>query len=280
MIFNKKSTAKLSMLLMLVFVFSVADAQILAGLSPKGKQGGILDLYPEETGYLTLSLFNSGSVAQKVTLTIKTDDSTAFIESGNIQQAVARQVVVEPGKKSDTELLVIALRSTDKAQSITAVFGDNNSQFASTSIRVLPTLVLVETGLPETKRNFGNIRVKATNTGSEAIHGLKIDFITMRGLDSKEPSFQLGTLLPKEKIEKEFSFYVDPGKFDKKTIIIQTSFSDSNGFHILEKQVKFSPPYGIGALETIAIAIIGIVAIILAVNYLRKEKKPAEEKKK
>ncbi|MDD5162678.1 MAG: hypothetical protein PHD95_00545 [Candidatus ainarchaeum sp.] len=268
MTFNNKNS-KFAIIFFLILVFSVANAETLFEISPKDRQGELLALYPEETAFLELGVLNSGTQAENVPMKIRCDDAIAFIENGSIQQGIARNIFLQPGEKKTLALQVITLKESDSIQAIT-ISTDKNS-FKLGAVKILSPKILLETAAPITKRNFGSFIAKATNLSDETIRNVKLEIFSMQGADSDAVPFLLDSMMPKEHFEKEFAFYLDP-PFETKTIVLQASFSDANGFHALQRQIKFNPLYNEENIVLVLASILLIALVAIAIKTFSKKK--------
>lgn len=266
----------------LFFLFSFCSAEIFVSISPKEKTREILLLYPEETGVLELSVLNSGSAPAKIVLKISAEDSIVFLEKENELTGISRTVELSAGEKTVFELDIKALKQTDKKQLISVQFGvEEFSQSVTTMARIIPSPISFETTEPDIEnRNSGKFKAKIINNSNETIQNLKLVAIPQIGLDSNPADFfQISELAPKERIEKEFSFYFNLNSQEQKTIFLQASFQDSNGFHILQRNIKAQYSLFPDVL-VFSFALLIVIAIAYLLLAIFKKKESSEEKKK
>jgi hypothetical protein len=276
LISNEKKIVKFLTLFFIILVFSIVNAQVLIGISPKGRPAGLLEIYPEETGSLELSVFNSGAQQENIAMKIRGDEAIAFLENGNIQQAIARKIFLNPQEKKTIELQLIALKESDKIQAITIEYEKNFLQQAI--VKIPPTKILIEATVPVTKKNFGSFKAKATNLSEETIRSIRLELVPMPGIDSDATPFALDLLMPKEHFEKEFAFYLN-APFETKTIVLLVSFSDANGFHSLQKNIKFNPLYNADNIILVLASILLIALVVLGIKTFMKPKEKKKEEK-
>src|SRR3989338_3494202 len=262
----------------ILLLSSLAGAQILLGISPKDKTKTILVLYPEETGALELSVLNAGPEARQITMKITASgDSIAFLENGNMQKEIARQFFLPQNAMQIIELQAIALKESPEIQAVAAELDSNYGSLSGSFIKIVPSPLKIQTGTAAIDRGFGSIRIKAENDSNQTIQNLKIELIPFAGTEAETGALETGALQPKQGIEKEFRFFINMNLEEQKTILLQASFYDANGFHIMQRKIGVQ---GAQFFEIIAFALVLlIIALALfAATKIFLKKKPAEAK--
>ncbi|MBN1940807.1 MAG: hypothetical protein JW772_01350 [Candidatus Diapherotrites archaeon] len=255
-----------AILFLFVLTFSTANAEILVGLSPKDPAKDVLVLYPEETGVLKLSVKNSGAATEEVFFRITGTHSIGFINQGYVQEQVARQIVLKPNEERFFEIEAKAVSPGPEEQTVTVYSGlEEYTQATSALVRIAEPSIEIETTNPVITKNFGSFTAKAANKSSEAIQNLEFDVIPQAGLDYTQGEFRMDFLAAGESIEKEFEFYIDYRVWEEKSLFLQASFNDSNGFHIMHRQIPVQVPV---QTDFVSAAIILLIVLVIAVIIL------------
>ena len=257
---------------------SLAGAQVLLGISPKDKTKTILALYPEETAAVELSVLNAGPEARQIIMKITAEgNAISFLENGNMQKEIARQFFLPQNAMQIIELQAIALQESSAMQAITAELDSNSGSASGSFIKIVTSPLKIQTGTAAIDRGFGSIRIKAENDSNQTIQNLKIELIPFAGTEAETGALETGALQPKQGIEKEFRFFINMNLEEQKTILLQASFYDANGFHIMQRKIEVQAAQFFEIIAFVLVLLIIALALFAATKIFLK-KKPAEAK--
>ena len=276
-------------LLALLLFCSTASAGLLASISPNepGQQATLL--YPGETGLYKVDIFNdSTDAAKKVLVKVSASEGLKIIDAGVEKSVFAAEIAsLGPGEKKS---LLVSLRPAEADANKLFVYVDYGigayTNMSATYVNVRESPLAVSSGVSKALLGTGeegSISLSMKNNGPEPLRNIKAELLAFEGIESKADPVFVAELAPGETYEaKAFAFRPDPEATGKKPLVMQISFEDSLGKHLLEKnlsiEIRGNQP--IILLTAAIIILIAAVAIFSWFRGAKKQSKPEGEETK
>jgi hypothetical protein len=269
--------------LVMVLLFCCgASAGLLVDVSPKDPSRATLSLYQNESADYSITVFNSGpEEAKNVLVKANTAPGLMLVENGIEKDLVSAAIESIPPNSRETVLVTLRpVEQTSKKLLLYVEYGlGEYTHLNATYLSVLESPLEINTSLSSTALDLqdeGKVKLSFKNRGSEPVRNIKADLIAFQGLESMNGSVQLALLQPGEGYEaKEFLFRPEPTASGKQVLVMQVSFEDSLGKHVIERALNVE----IQSRQTILYAIIIIIVLLVAVAFLSRRKEPGSVKK-
>jgi uncharacterized membrane protein len=136
----------------------------------------------------------------------------------------------------------------------------------------METPLQINARLSKTALDMGeeaSVSLSLKNNGPEQLRNIRVELIVFDGLESMNGVVELASLAPGEGYEaKEFLFRADPASTGKKQLVMQVSFEDSLGRHVIEKNFFVE----IQSRQEIIYLIIVVIILLIVVAVLSRKK--------
>jgi hypothetical protein len=267
--------------LALLLLCSAASASLLVSVSPKEPGLQALVLYPEEIGEYRVDIFNnSAAESGPVMLKVSTSEGLKIMDAGTEKTVFATEL--EPlGPEGKTSFLV-ALKPTELSTNRLFVYVDYGTgeytNMSATYVGVRENPLVITSSISKASLDMGeegSVSFSMKNTGTEPVRNITAKLLSFEGVESRAAPVFVAVLAPGEGYEaKEFAFSPDPETSGKKAIIMQVSFEDPLGKHVLEKNFSVE----IQSKQAMIFLIAAIIILLVAVAIISKvrEKKPVK----
>jgi len=263
-------------------ICSYASASLLVSISPRDPGLEVLSLYPDEVGYYEVTIVNSGAEpAENVMLKAKSAEGLKILEDGVEKTVVATEIASIPA--NGKEIVSLKLKPSElSAQKLFLYLDYGEGEFthlAATYLEVKESPLQINTSLSQTALDVGgegHLEFSLKNNGESEIQNIKAELIVFQGLESMDGTIELASLASGEGYEaKDFLFRADPSATGKRALVIQISFEDNLGKHVIEKNFSVE----IQSRETILYLIIAIIILLVFVAIVSGKKETKAVKK-
>ncbi len=266
---------KFALLILLLLLCSGASASLLVTVSPKDPGMQTLALYLDEVGDYQVVVFNDGSErADDVVVKVSAVEGLKIIESGAEKSVVSMQIgSIEPDEKETILLKLKPVEQSTKQLFLYVDYGIGSyTHLSATYLSVMETPLQINAHLSKTALDMSeeaSVSLSLKNSGSEQLRNIRAELIVFDGLESMDGVVELASLAAGEGYEaKEFLFRADPASTGKKQLVMQVSFGDSLGRHVIEKNFFVE----IQSRQEIIYLIIGIIILLIVVAVLSRKK--------
>lgn len=268
-------TGKNSLLLFffVLILCSSASASLLVHIAPKDPNFETLSLYPYESGEYTITVLNNGpETVENVMLKISAADGLKIIDSGFEKSAVSRTInSLDSGAKESLLLKLKPIELSSKNLSLYIDYGVGKyTHLSATFVEIKESPLHIDASLSKTALDMGeeaSISLSLKNNGAEEIKNINAELIVFQGLESKNGTVSLDALAAGEGFEaKEFKFRADPSATGERAMVLQVSFEDSFGKHVIEKGFSVE----IQSKQTILYLMVGVIVLLIAVAFLSR----------
>ncbi len=263
------------LLLLLVLLCSSASASLLVSIYPKDPRFETLSLYLDESGEYEISVFNNGPAEVKnVLLKVSTAGGLKVIESGVEKSTVGLTIdSIQPNAK---ESILLRLKPSELSTKNLFLYVDYGiaeyTHLSATYVTVKESPLQVNASLSKTALDVGDegsVKLSLKNNGSEVVRNIEAQLIVFQGLYSLNGKVSLASLAPGEGYEaKEFVFRADPSAAGKKPLVMQVSFEDSLGRHVIEKNFSVE----IQSRQSVLYLIIAVIILLVIVAIFSRGK--------
>ena len=276
---------RFSILFVLVLLaLPFACASVLVSISPREFEGDTITLYPDETAYYEITVFNDSAAAvPSIHLKVVCDDSLALLEGTEESTMLLREVtLLESGEKEQVYIKVKALEANAESYNIGVHYGEEQyNHFSATFLNVEESLLEINTSLEKTALGFGEknaVKLELKNKSDFSLRNVRARIQYSAVIDSDGTELFLKELEPGARhSDREFLFssHVRPG--ESGVVVLAVEFSDSLGLHKLEKRFSFE----VQEKNVVIYYILGILLLLVVLSLLTKgkraEKKPTLE---
>lgn len=266
---------KFALFLLLLLLCSGASASLLVSVSPKDPGMQTLTLYLDEVGDYQVVVFNDGPErADDVVVKVSAVEGLKIIESGAEKSAVSMQIgSVGPDEKETILLKLKPVEQSTKQLFLYVDYGIGSyTHLSATYLSVMETPLQINAHLSKTALDMGeeaSVSLSLKNSGPEHLRNIRAELIVFDSLESMNGVVELTSLTPGEGYEaKEFLFRADPASTGKKQLVMQVSFEDSLGRHLIEKNFFVE----IQSRQEIIYLIIGVIILLIVVAVLSRKK--------
>jgi len=274
----------------LILLFSTANASLLVNVSPKEPGVPALSLYLDETGQYEIEVFNESELSvSNVLLKISTGEGLKLLDKGSEKTIFA--TTIESIGPYEKESLLVTLKPTELSANKLFVYVDYGideyTNLSATYVLVEENPLQINTSLSKTALDTGgegSVSLSLKNTGTQPIQNIIAELIVFDGLETNAGVVNVSSLAPGEGYEaKEFLFVADPEVTGKVPLLMQVTFENSKGTHVIEKYFAVE----IQSRQTILYLIAGIIILLIAVAIIsrmrdsgsaKKLEKPVKEK--
>ncbi len=266
-----------TVLILLLFFCANAPAALLVDVSPKDPSRQTLSLYQNESADYKVTVYNnSPEEVRNILIKANTAPGLMIVENGVEKDLVT--TVVESIQPNSSETVLVTLRPielTTKKMFLYVEYGlSEYTHLNATYLMVLESPLAINTSLSSTALDLqdrGKVKLSFKNRGFEPVRNIKADLIALKGLEALNGSVELAQLQPGEGYEaKEFVFRPELTASGKQTLVMQVSFEDSLGKHVVEKSLQVE----IQSRQTILYAIIVIIVLLVVVAFFSRKKEP------
>lgn len=265
---------KILVFLLVLFFCSGVFAGLLVNVSPKDPGFETMVLYPDETGDYEITVFNIGEEpVLGVQLKATVSDGLKIIDAG-VEKTVLAIDVGSLGA-NEKESFLVKLKPSELSTKNLFIYVDygvgDYTHLAATFLSVAESPLHVDAQLSKTALDMGDkgsISLSFRNNGSEPINNIVAELIVFPGLESVNGTVSFASLAPGEGYEaKEFVFRADPDATGKKPLVMQVSFEDSRGKHVLERNFFVE----IQSKQTIVYLIVAIIILLVFVAIISRK---------
>jgi len=266
-------------LLFLLLLSSVVNAELLATVSPKDPNVSVMSLYLDESADFEVTVLNDGpDLVEGVMVKMSVSDGLKIIDGGVEKTTVSHEI--DSINSTEKEILLVKVKPTELSSNKLFLYVDygehDYTHLSATFLNVSESPLLIETNLSKTALDMGEeafVALSLKNTSSEPITDITAELIVFSGLESMNGDIYLASLAPGEGYEaKEFVFRADPEVTGEKPVVLQISFEDKAGKHVVEKNFAVE----IQSKQTIIYLIVAVIVLLIVVAFLsrRGESKP------
>ncbi len=277
-----KNRVALLALLLALFVSSAFASQISVSVFPKNRVLEVLRLYPDETGELEVVVTNnSAETVENLNLrfSVRETSLSLFRDSLAVDTLAESIPLLSPGETKLIFVMVKPKEFSQEQQPFSVNYGiETFTHGAFTLVEITESPLEVQGRLAKSALDIGEgskLVLQLKNKGDFPINNISAEIIVPNGLIAKSPPLAIGILSPGESIvDKDFLFDVDPIVSGKKRIVLLTSFEDSAGKHVLERD------YFVDVQDRSAVIyflVAAIIVLIVAALYIKR--KPSRDEK-
>jgi len=272
---------KLAVTLLLLLMCSSASASLLVSVSPKDPSTSTLSLYLDEAADYELEVFNDGpEPLYDVLLKATASEGLRILDLGLEKSLVSMKIAeLGPGEKETMLLKLKPVELSTKNLFLYVDYGVNQyTHLSATYLSVEESPLQINASLSKTALDLGDeasVSLSLKNGSQEPLRNIRAELLVFSGLESMDGIIELDSLAPGEGYEaKEFLFRADPTATGKKPLILQVTFEDSQGKHLLEKNFFVEIQS-----KQIILYLIGAVIILLVFVAILSRKRPEKAEK-
>ncbi|HZX20699.1 MAG TPA: hypothetical protein VFF13_06845 [archaeon] len=258
-----------------IIIFSHSVFSQAAVLVEPVDKNASLQLYPFEVAEYRLIVVNlSETPVNDFRVVITVPEELSFVIDGrDVNERFFTFERLPPSAREERIFSIKALQPTETQISIKADFGtvtlDNSS---------LTTLSVVDSGVvfnaelenaalaPGSK---GVVFFDVSNNSNERISDIKVDFVSAEEVSVSTKAFEKSFLDVGETIPKTPLDFSLGNSLGKKTLVARFTFTDSKGFHVLEK--SFSLEIGQRDLYVAVFVVAILILVVVAIYFGRKK---------
>lgn len=267
-------------LLLLLFLLSPANAQLMVDLSPAGAEEGIPSVYPEETIGYTLTLFNASAASlENLRFKILPDEGLLVLDWWAEEKE--KFLTIEELKAGETKKINFLFKpaaKTDGQYNISAYYGKEEfTKVSSTFLRVLPNPVEITAKLEKESTEAGQenrIVLSLKNNSTSDIKNISAELLLPENVHPISDKIFIESLpAGKESNDNALEFKIEPQvDFDK---IIMLKISYAEGAKTLNFQKNFTVKIENRSFALyIIVAIAAIIVLFFAARKFLGPKTP------
>ncbi len=273
------------LLFSLLLLCSSASASLLVDVSPKDPGVQVLSLYLDESGDYEVTIFNQGPYEAKgVVVKVSTDSGLKLVEAG-VEKSVL-PFSFDSIKPDEKEIILLKVKPTEPSTKNLSLFVEyglgDYPHLSATYLTVEESPLQIDASLSKTALDVGDegsVKLSLRNNSNAAISNIRAELLVFSGLESMDGVVELASLAPGEGYEaKEFLFRADPSVTGEKPLVMQVSFEDASGKHVIEKSFSVD----IQSKQTVIYLIVAIIILLVLVAIVsrKREPKPVRELEK
>ncbi len=274
--------SKAFLLLLFLLMCQTGSAGLLVSISPKDPGLEKMSLYPNETGDYEITVLNNGPEdAKNVVVKATASGGLRIVEQG-VEKSVTGASIesIRPGEK---EILPLKLKPSQLSAQDLSIYIDyglgDYTHLIATSLEVKESPLQIDASLSHAALDVGgegSIGLSLRNKSQSAINNIKAELLVFQGLESMDGTVELSSLAPGEGYEaKEFVFRADPSATGKHPLVLQISFEDALGKHVIEKGFSVE----IQSRQTILYLIIAIIILLVFIAIISRRGEPKAVRK-
>ncbi|MDO8428509.1 MAG: hypothetical protein Q7S92_04830 [Candidatus Diapherotrites archaeon] len=270
-------TVKFFGVLFCLILFSFSAFSLSVSVQPQ-LPVSVLELYPDELGYLVLTVFNDQSVSvENLTLNVSADPGLVLVEGFEEKLNQTFRIAVLASDETKTFLVKVknVLTSVDSLPEKLLVnvsygvdqFTNFSGTFIKPSLPVLSVNYVVSEELVVGQDNL--LELKFQNLSDQYLANLDFQLVSFKEVDLNVNSGFLTTVLPLSTNSVHVS--VNPAPSIERglhTLLARVSFSDSLGLHVLEKTISFTVKDKL--TNWIYLPAIGLILVLIAFVLKKK----------
>lgn len=259
----------------LLLLCSVASAVLLVSISPKEPETQNLLLYQDETGDYRVDVFNdSKNAVNDVLIKVSASEGLKIIDAGFEKASLATEIEsLGAGEKIS---LIVTLKPIELSTNKLFVYVDYGTgeytNMSATYISVEDNLLVITSSISKASLDMGEeglVYLSMRNNGSGPVRNINAELIAFEGIESRSAPVFVAELAPGEGYEaKAFAFRPDPEVTGKKPLVLQVTFEDSLGRHVIEKDFSVE----IQSRQTILLLIGAIIILLVVVAILSRRR--------
>ena len=268
-------------LLSIAFLASLCNAQVFVSIEA---DPSVPALYQDEIASLFITVENSTGNELGIDVTLEAESGLKLFE--NLKETGRKTIFFEkiPANSRETRPVKIKAESTPSGSgkseySITGTYIVNGNKYSVTSnvkTRQSPLSVKFRLAKAVVERNEKNTAFFTFKNTSdrETITGIKAELVLPEGATANPKRIEIERLNPEVELSNESIEFYFPDKSVEENVIARVAFTDSSGFHVLERGLSFAEQDKSGNFAIIA----GLI-ILLALAAIFTRKKGAEKVK-
>ncbi len=274
-----------SVLIALILLFSgIVHADVLVSISQKDSIGEAV-FYPEEVETFNIAVFNAGQDEQRpLTLKVSVDSDFSILDSDKEKREKYFTIKsISAGERKNFDIIIKAKKASKNSKTVSVFYGFNSEKLensVSINVYALDNKVDISVSL----KNFivdigkeGSVLFSMKNNSNQDLNSISIELYSFQRVDVSTPKLYIQSLNAGDELkEKEFVFSPDPVVSGNIPVILKVSYADSNGFHVIEKQLNVIVESA-KFFNSIVLVIILILIIILSFLLRKPDAQPAKK---